>query len=112
MKKTSLLALALLTGCSTPQYYQGFQTGRDYYGTLNKREQKVFNYGADFATNDYMQRLYAAERRSQQYDLTGARKKTVRLERKIVPIQLDRRTDPDGVIHDPETKWIEVHTVQ
>ena len=109
-----LIALVLLSGCATKQYSQGFEVGRDYYNSLDGRGKKTFQAGADYATNDLLQREYAAERASMRYPAKGYQSQSTDtgVIHKVVAVPVPEHTDTDGVKHDAAYKYVELSTVQ
>jgi hypothetical protein len=109
--RTAIIFALFTAGCAAPRQYQGYQVGRDYYAHLDSKQKEVFDAGAEYATNDMVQREYDVERRAMRHDLPGARQ-TTQLNKKIVPVSVDSYTGPDGVEHDAGYKFIELNSVQ
>lgn len=114
--KTRFIPLLPLffAGCAPQTTWQSPHTAGEYYaGIHGHSEQQLFATGYNYGANDAMQRMYAAERRAQQYTLPGAQGgKRVSLERKIVPVPVGSYQDANGVVRDGGYRFVELHTVE
>ena len=112
MKKLAVLCLFLFAGCANDPW-SGPHTSANYYGSLHGNGQReIFSTGYNFGANDTMQRMYAAERNVQRFDVPGGSAQHTSLQTKVVKVPLNPYVDSTGQIRDASDRYVTLHTVQ
>jgi len=115
MKTTLLLSLIALAGCARDQspYLAPVQTFSQYYGSLPKEQQKYAGYGYTYGQNDLMQKMDAAYRNMQSFNVPSrSSNRQTSLRTKLISLPVPGYRDENGVLRDPSQKYIEVETTE
>jgi hypothetical protein len=108
----ALLPSLLLASCANDPW-SGPHTSSNYYGSLHGNAQReIFSEAYNFGSNDAMQRMYAAERNVQKFDVPGGSSKGASLQTKIVKVPINPYVDSTGQVRDAGDSYVTLHTVQ